>query len=144
MTDIHNLHNKLSETTNSLTAIRQRRSDLLTELDSLATQEAELNTKATSLTAELLRLEPPAPRPQDIERLAGLTQTLHAKLRKLPDRSPTAAQVRGQLERLDDESAPVSDRLSLAKSLLDDVANCYLRDRAVWDEREGANAARLR
>ena len=134
MTDIHNIRNKLSEVTGSLIAVRQRRAALNSELNTLAAQETAAQERAASLRAELLRLEPPAPRPEDLRRLAGLTATLSAKLAKLPTGSPTGEKVRGQLERLNDETKPVSDRLSLVRSLLDSVSNAYIKDRELWDK----------
>ncbi len=141
MTDIHNLHYKLSEATAELTQIRERRTTLEAELATLTPLETELSNRATSLTAELQRLEPPAPRPQDVERLARLTEALRSKLSEADRRSPTVQRVRASLERLTDESVTVSDRLSLALSLLDDLKNHYQLDRRLWDKAEGHNAA---
>lgn len=129
---------QLSEVTGSLTQIRERRAALLSELNDLEPKEAELSGRAASLRAELKALEP---RPQDVERLGQLTATLHSKLAKTPRTSPTAARVKEQLPRLDDEHLPVSDRLGIAKGLMSELSDYYQRDRAIWDKAEGRAAA---
>ena len=135
------LKTQLTQAAAELSDVRNRRITLEAELATLATQEAAAQETAASLRAALHRFEV---RPQDVERLGQLTATLSAKLAKLPDRSPTGANVRSSLERLADESVPVSDRLSLVRSLLQDVGNAFILDRETWDSREGAAAQRLR
>lgn len=67
------------------------------------------------------------------QQLAGLTQTLHARLAKAPWNSPTAQQVRAQSARLANERVSVADRLTLVRRLLDDIADHYGRDRVLAD-----------
>jgi chromosome segregation ATPase len=126
---------ELEQISSDLTTIRERRAALHAELGSLTVQETALNERATTLQAEIKRLER---EPQDRDRLARLTAELDVKLSKSDTRSPTVKDVKRNLERLGDESKPVADRLELVLSLIRDVNDYPVIDKNIWTSLEGA------
>jgi chromosome segregation ATPase len=133
---------ELEQIGDQMTMIRERRAALHAELGSLTVQETALNTRATTLQAEIRQRER---EPQDRDRLARLTAELDMKLKKADTRSPTIqATRRTALERLSDESKPVADRLNLVLGLIRDVGDYHLLDKNIWTSLEGATAIRKR
>lgn len=116
--DLSAVRTQLAEASAAVKLLQQRRLDLQAQLAETEVQERAAQAQAATLAAEVQRLEV---EPVARERLERLLPTLHARLAKAPHRSPTAQRIRSSLPRLADENTPAADRLSLCRSLLDDL-----------------------
>ncbi len=117
----------------------------LADLDAeRARTQTDLNAARTELAAahkaaQLAEREPAAQ--AQLERLAP---TLHARLAKAPQNSPTVRAVRDRLPTLADANWSAADRLDMVRRLLDDLSNRDTLDRNIWTSIEGATAIRKR
>lgn len=130
MIDLNTARTRLTEASDLLWELDQRRAALQAELNEVAAQERDAQAGVTALTGEVARLErEPAARAQ----LERLTVTLRARLAEMPLNSPTAQRVRERLPTLGDESFPAADRLEMVRDALRDLQNHHLLDRRIWD-----------
>ncbi len=105
-----------------------------TDLDAARTELA-----AAHKAAQLAEREPAAQ-----AQLERLTPTLHARLAKAPQNSPTVRAIRDRLPNLADANWSAANRLDMVRRLLKDLANRDVLDRQIWISVEGATAARQR
>jgi septal ring factor EnvC (AmiA/AmiB activator) len=99
-----------------------------TDLDAARTELA-----AAHKAAQLADREPAAQ--AQLERLAP---TLHARLAKAPQNSPTVRAIRDRLPNLADANWSAADRLDMVRRLLDDLKNLDILDKNIWTSLEGA------
>ncbi len=128
-------------TLQTITALEKKLADL--DADRARTQ-TDLNAARTELAAahEAAQLAEREPAAQ--AQLERLTPTLHARLAKAPQNSPTVRAIRDRLPNLADANWSAADRLDMVRRSLDDLKNRDVLDRNLWISVEGANAARER
>jgi septal ring factor EnvC (AmiA/AmiB activator) len=131
----------MTDTPQTIAQLEARLADL--DADRARTQ-TDLDAARTELAAAHQAAQLADREPAAQAQLERLTPTLHARLAKAPQNSPTIRAIRDRLPTLADESGSAADRLDMVRRLLDDLKNLDTLDRNIWIAVEGATAARQR
>ncbi len=138
-TTLHPLRKEKPMTTATTSQTIAQLEARLADLDAdRARTQTELNAARTELAAahEAAQLADREPAAQ--AQLERLTPTLHARLAKAPQNSPTVRAIRDRLPTLDDANWSAADRLDMVRRLLDDLKNLDILDKNIWTSLEGA------